>query len=145
MLDVQERDVANLRARIPGVAAAAAVGATLLAPAASHGRHPSGVVESAAFTVGLLGLAAVVAGLIGVLWSRPLVFAASPRTIAAEAHESGLMHDAPGFDIALAGVLEAMSASNAVTLRKLHRWFALALVGMALEVAGLGLCAGVAS
>ena len=119
MLDVQERDVANLRARMPGVAAAAAVGATLLAPAATAGHHPAGFVEGAAFTVGLLGLAAVVAGLIGVLWSRPLVFAVSPRAVAAEAHESGLMSDATAFDIALAGVLEAMSAKNAVTLRKL--------------------------
>ncbi len=145
LLDVQERDVANLRGRMPGVAAAAAVAATLLSPPATSGGHPSGLLEIVAFVIGIAGIAAVIVALLGVLWSRELVFAVSPSAVGAEAHERGLMADPGAFEEAMAETLESIAAVNALKASALHRWFGLALLGLAAEVAGLGTAAGVAS
>jgi hypothetical protein len=145
LLDAQERDVNNLRARMPAAAAAAAVAATLLVTPGADARHPTGPLELSAFTLGIAGVSAVIAGLMGVLWSRDLAFTVSPSAISIEARARRLDDDPQGFDVAMAQTLEGIAQENAPTIRIIHRWFGLSLIGLVIEVVGFGTAAGLAS
>jgi hypothetical protein len=145
LLDVQERDVANLRSRVPALAAAAAVAVPVLAKPATAGGHPTGLWQTVSFASGIVGTALLVVALLAVLASRDLVFAVSPSSARAQAEDRSLMDDPARFDIAVAETLDDIASENAATIAVVRRWFAIALCGLMVEIAGLGTAAALAS
>jgi hypothetical protein len=140
----QERQVAELRGRASVLLAAGAVVPSLLAKSVFHGPHPSGVLEIAATSAGLLGAAGVL--LFVVLLLRPYELGFSMK--AGETYRElwrQAVTEQPLIDLALAEALDERRHDNSKTVDRLGLWLALALGSLVLETLGLALAAAITS
>jgi hypothetical protein len=144
-LDEQERQVGELRGRLPPVVAAGGIGATLLTRPVFGGHHPTGVVEIAATSVGLLGATVLVLAGAYLLRSRRLAFSVDARAALAAAEDLELLDDAERFHESMIATLTDRRAGNSEIVGRLHDALAIALAGLLLELVGLGVAAAVAS
>jgi hypothetical protein len=144
-LDEQERQVGELRGRLPAVVAAGGIGATLLTRPVFEGDHPAGVVEIAATGLGLLGALGLVLGGAYLLKSRRLAFSVDARVALEAAAELEILEDAERFHESMIAALTDRRAGNASIVARLHDAFTIALVGLLLELVGLALAAALAS
>ena len=140
----QERQVAELRSRGSTLLAAGAVVASLLAKAVFHGNHPQGVAEVVATVVGLVGAAALLVFVVGLLRPYELGFSVKAgETYRALWNEDVL--EQPGVDIALAEAFEDRRDGNAKVVRRLVLFLGLALAALVLEATGLAVAAALSS
>lgn len=123
--------------------AGAAVAASLLSQPIFTGTHPAGAGEWIGLLLGLGAVATLLAAAVWVLVPRELAFSLDAAAVHDELGD--LEADSEQFNLALALSLRDQQARNEPTTRNLRRAFNLALAALAIEVAGLGLAAALAS
>jgi hypothetical protein len=133
----QESQVRDVRSRMAPLLAGATAAAGLLAKPALARHHDEFRHRDAhvlAVSVGALGVLVVILSAAYVLRSRRLAFTADAIKFYGEAYKD---RASPGvYLLRLAATLRARAAVNEKTIRRLHRAFNLALVGLGLEILG---------
>jgi hypothetical protein len=140
----QERQVAEVRGRGSTLLAAGALIASLLAKPVFHDGHPSGVGETAATVVGLLGTGGVLMFVVLLLRPYELGFSVKAGATYRVLWDQGILEQ-PTVDLALAEAFEERRNQNARVVRLLVLFLALALASLLLEAAGLATAAALSS
>lgn len=143
-LEEQERRVEQARASVPPLLAAAGIALSLLTAPAFAGKHPEGLLEVAAVSVGVLGAAIVVAA--GTVLLRPtrVAFNVDAQRLLRALDATA----ATGEWDFYANVADAMAhrrADNEIASERLLMTLDVALTGLLLELLGLALGAALAS
>lgn len=144
-LDEQERSVSDVRSRLPPVLAAGGVAATLLARPVFAGRHPHGVGEIVALIAGLLGAAVLVAAAVVLLRPTRMAFSVDAELLLEAAREARVLDSEDEFHEATAGALAERRRANEPIVERLTLMLEIALIGLVLELVGLGTAAALAS
>ncbi len=140
----QERQVAEVRGRGSTLLAAGAVIASLLAKPIFHGGHPSGVAETLATVVGLIGAGGLLVFVVLLLRPYELGFSVNAPATYRALWDKGILEQ-PMVDLALADAFEEQREANARAVRRLVRFLGVALGALVLETAGLAAAAALAS
>jgi hypothetical protein len=140
----QERQVAEVRGRGSTLLAAGAVIASLLAKPIFHGGHPSGVAETLATVVGLIGAGGLLVFVVLLLQPYELGFSVNAPATYRALWDKGILEQ-PMVDLALADAFEEQREANARAVRRLVRFLGVALGALVLETAGLAAAAALAS
>lgn len=147
-LDEQERHVGELRGRLAPVIAAGGIGLTLLTRPAFDGHHPQGAIEIAAVLVGMIGAVALILGSAYVLIPRRVAFSVNAQATLEtinQAEENELLDDEDLFHETMILTLAERHDGNAPILDRLNDAYAVTLLGLLIELVGLGLAAALAS
>ncbi|HWK29223.1 MAG TPA: hypothetical protein VNS09_21855 [Solirubrobacter sp.] len=146
-LDEQDRQVGDLRGRLAPVLAAGGVGLTLLARPVFAGEHPSGVLEIAATSIGLLGALVLVLAGAYVLHPRELAFSLNARATldAIRGRDPELLEDDDLYCETMIATFTRRRDGNQPIVDRLHTSFSIALLGLLAELGGLALAAALAS
>jgi hypothetical protein len=140
----QERQVAEVRGRGSTLLAAGAVIASLLAKPVFHGGHPSGLAETFATVVGLIGAGGLLVFVVLLLRPYELGFSVNAPATYRVLWEKEILEQ-PMVDLALADAFEEQREDNAKAVRRLVWFLGLALAALVLETAGLAAAAALAS
>ena len=139
----QERQVSEVRGRGPALLAAGAVVASLLTKPVFDGPHPDGFPGLLAAFVGLAGVAGVLVFVVLLLRPYELGFSVKAGATYRALWDQEILEQ-PLIDLALAEAFEERREDNAVVVRRLVRFLALALGSLVVETVGLGTAAALA-
>lgn len=140
----QERQVAEIRGRAPALLAAGAVVPSLLAHAVFHGPHPHGFDEVLCTVLGIVGAAILLVAALRLLWPRELGFSVNTRATYQELWDQQIL-DQPLLDLTLADAFHDRRQANKAVVTELTALLALAVIALAVEAAGFGAAAALAS
>jgi hypothetical protein len=140
----QERQASETRGRAPTLLAAGAVVASLLAGAIFRGRGPHGTAELISLAFGVLGGIGLLSFSLALLWPKELAFSLNATETYRWLFDIGLTAD-PGMDLALADSLSDVRDENRTVIDRLTIYLRIAVIGLALEAAGLAAAAAIAS
>jgi hypothetical protein len=141
----QERQVADIRGRIPAVLAAGAVVPSLLANAVFHGQHPHGFDEVACTVLGVAGAVALLVGALSMLLpSYELGFSLKATDTYRELWTRRILEQ-PLIDLSLAEALHERRVENEAVVDRLKALLTLAVIGLIVEVVGFAAAAALAS
>lgn len=140
----QERQVAEIRSRAPGLLAAGAVVPSLLAHAVFHGRHPLGFDEVLCTVLGIAGATILLVAALMLLWPQELGFSVNTRATYRELWEQQILEQ-PLLDLTLADAFHDRRQANKVVVTHLAGLLALAVIALAVEAAGFAAAAALAS
>jgi hypothetical protein len=108
-----------------------------------HGGHPSGVAETLATVVGLIGAGGLLVFVV-LLQPYELGFSVNAPATYRALWDKGMLEQ-PMVDLALADAFEEQREANARAVRRLVRFLGVALGALVLETAGLAAAAALAS
>ncbi|MGH2878613.1 MAG: hypothetical protein ACRDK4_03265 [Solirubrobacteraceae bacterium] len=106
--------------------------------------HPSGLAETVAAIVGLLGAAGLLVSVVFLLRPYQLGFSVNAPATYRALWEKEILEQ-PMVDLALADTFEEQSEDNTQAVRRLVRLLGASLVALVLETAGLAAAAALAS